>query len=95
MIRTLRLRLAARSLELELLITACLLLLAGLATLIVRAGGMLRWSDMAIVGALWSCSLLSLALALRGWGEDQVLLRSRRCWPASAWWWCGGSNPIW
>jgi cell division protein FtsW (lipid II flippase) len=75
MLQTLRTRLAGRALELELLITACLLLLAGLAILIVRAGGVVRWSDMAIVGAFVGLfTLLSLALALRGWGEDQVLL---------------------
>jgi cell division protein FtsW (lipid II flippase) len=75
MLQTLRTRLAGRALELELLITACLLLLAGLATLIVRAGGVVRWSDMAIASAFVGLfTLLSLALALRGWGEDQVLL---------------------
>jgi cell division protein FtsW (lipid II flippase) len=75
MLRTLRIRLAGRSLELELLITACLLLLAGLSTLIVRAGGLVRWNDIAIASAFVGLFLgLSLALALRGWGEDQVLL---------------------
>ncbi|HEX5689846.1 MAG TPA: FtsW/RodA/SpoVE family cell cycle protein, partial [Roseiflexaceae bacterium] len=75
MLRSLRTRLTGRSLELELLITACLLLLAGLGTLIVRAGGLVRWNDLAIAGAFVGLFLaLSLALALRGWGEDQVLL---------------------
>src|SRR5262245_44687522 len=75
MLQTLRIRLAGRTLELELLITACLLLLVGLATLIARAGGVVRWSDLAIGGAFVGLfTLLSLALALRGWGEDQVLL---------------------
>jgi cell division protein FtsW (lipid II flippase) len=75
MLQTLRTRLTGRAFELELLITACLLLLAGLGTLIVRAGGVVRWSDMAIAGAFVGLfTLLSLALALRGWGEDQVLL---------------------
>jgi cell division protein FtsW (lipid II flippase) len=62
-------------LELELLITACLLLVTGVGTLIVEAGGLVRWADMAIMGAFVSLFLLlSLALALRGWGEDQILL---------------------
>jgi cell division protein FtsW (lipid II flippase) len=75
MLQTLRTRLSGRAFELELLITACLLLLVGLGTLIARAGGVVRWSDMAIGGAFVGLfTLLSLALALRGWGEDQVLL---------------------
>src|SRR2546426_1342832 len=75
MIQSLRSRVTGRTLELELLITACLLLLVGLGTLIARAGGAVRWSDLAIVGAFVGLFLiLSLALALRGWGEDQVLL---------------------
>src|SRR5262249_13190114 len=49
--------------------------LVGLGTLVVRAGGLVRWSDMAIAGGFVGLFLaLSLALALRGWGEDQVLL---------------------
>lgn len=68
-------RLAGRALEIELLITACMLLLAGLASLILQAGGLVRPSDIAISGAFVGLFvLLSLALALRGWGEDQVLL---------------------
>jgi cell division protein FtsW (lipid II flippase) len=75
MLQTLRFRLANRTLEFELLITACLLLLVGLGALVVRAGGLVRWSDLAIAGAFVGLFLaLSLALALRGWGEDQVLL---------------------
>jgi cell division protein FtsW (lipid II flippase) len=75
MIHTLRTRLANRTLEFELLITACLLLLVGLGALVVRAGGLVRWSDLAIASAFVGLFLaLSLALALRGWGEDQVLL---------------------
>jgi cell division protein FtsW (lipid II flippase) len=75
MVQSLRSRVIGRTLELELLITACLLLLVGLGTLIARAGGAVRWSDLAIVGAFVGLFLiLSLALALRGWGEDQVLL---------------------
>src|SRR5215207_1682943 len=72
---TFRSRIAGRTLELELLITACLLLIVGLGTLVLGAGGLVRWIDLAIVGAFAGLFLiLSLALALRGWGEDQVLL---------------------
>jgi cell division protein FtsW (lipid II flippase) len=75
MTSTLRSRIAGRTLELELLITACLLLIVGLGTLVLGAGGLVRWMDLAIVGAFVGLFLfLSLALALRGWGEDQVLL---------------------
>jgi cell division protein FtsW (lipid II flippase) len=75
MLQTLRTRLTGRTLEIELLITACLLLLVGLGTLIARAGGLVLWSDLAIAGAFVGLFMaLSLALALRGWGEDQVLL---------------------
>ena len=75
MIRTIRARAGSRLLELELLITACLLLAAGIATLIAAAGGAVRWADVAIVGGFVALFLaLSAALALRGWGEDQVLL---------------------
>ncbi len=75
MIHTLRSRIAGRTLELELLITACLLLLVGLGALILGAGGVVRWMDLAIAGAFIGLFLgINLALALRGWGEDQVLL---------------------
>ncbi|MEN9936244.1 MAG: hypothetical protein RLZZ387_2823 [Chloroflexota bacterium] len=75
MLNTLRTRAGARLIELELLITACLLLVVGLGTLIVEAGGAVRWADMAIVGGFVILFLaLSAALALRGWGEDQLLL---------------------
>jgi cell division protein FtsW (lipid II flippase) len=73
--QTIRSRLAGRTLELELLITACLLLVVGLGSLILSGGGLVRWMDLTIVGAFVGLFLLlSLALALRGWGEDQVLL---------------------
>ena len=75
MIHSLRSRIAGRTLELELLITACLLLLVGLGALILGAGGVVRWMDLAIAGAFIGLFLgINLALALRGWGEDQVLL---------------------
>jgi hypothetical protein len=75
MTSTLRSRIAGRTLELELLITACLLLIVGLGTLVLGAGGLVRWIDLAIVGAFVGLFLiLSLALALRSWGEDQLLL---------------------
>ena len=68
-------RMAGRTPELELLITACLVLLTGLGTLILGVGGVVRWLDLAIAGAFAGLFLtLSLALALRGWGEDQLLL---------------------
>ena len=70
-----RSKLTSRSRELQLLITACLLLAAGLGTLVLGSGGLVRSVDIAIVGAFAGLFLaLSLALALRGWGEDQVLL---------------------
>jgi cell division protein FtsW (lipid II flippase) len=72
---TLRTRIGGRLLELELLITACLLLVAGIGTLIAEAGGIVRWVDIAIVTAFVSLfALLSLGLALRQWGEDQIVL---------------------
>lgn len=75
MLQTIRARAGGRLIELELLITACLLLIAGLGILIVEAGGAVRWADLAIVGGFAGLFLaLSMALALRGWGEDQVLL---------------------
>src|ERR671925_816867 len=68
-------RLTGRGLEIELLLTSCLLLVVGLGTLILGAGGAVRWMDLAIAGAFVGLFLaLSMALALRGWGEDQVLL---------------------
>jgi cell division protein FtsW (lipid II flippase) len=75
MLNLVRTRAGTRLLELELLITACLLLVAGLATLIAGAGGVVRWADLAIVGGFVVLFLaINAALALRGWGEDQVLL---------------------
>ncbi len=75
MISRLYRRVAGRALELELLITACLLLLVGLGMLITVARGSVRWMDLAIAGAFVGLFMaLSLALALRNWGEDQVLL---------------------
>lgn len=71
----LRGRLGRRTIELELLMTSCLLLLVGLGTLIYRAGGAIRWADLAITGAFVGLFItLSLALAIRGWREDQLLL---------------------
>lgn len=72
---SLRSRAGSRLLEIELLITACLLLVAGVGTLIAGSGGLVRWADLAIVGAFVALFLLlSFAMALRDWGEDQVLL---------------------
>lgn len=73
--QAIRIKLTSRSRELQLLITACLLLAAGLATLVLGSGGLVRWLDLAIVGAFAGLFLLlSVALAVRGWGEDQMLL---------------------
>ncbi len=75
MIHTLRSRAGTRLRELELLITASLLLIVGLGTLIARDGGLVRWADLAIVVAFTGLFVAtSFALALRGWGEDQLLL---------------------
>ncbi|HEU4329348.1 MAG TPA: FtsW/RodA/SpoVE family cell cycle protein [Roseiflexaceae bacterium] len=75
MVTTLRQRFAGRTLELELLITACLVIFAGQATLIAVAGGRVNTSDLAVAGAFVGLFLaLSIALALRGWQEDQLLL---------------------
>lgn len=68
-------RLRERPLELELLITASLLLATGLGTIILGSGATIQWADMAIAGAFVGLFIgLSLALALRGWGEDAILL---------------------
>ena len=68
-------RVAARGLELELLVTACLVLVVSFGTLILSTSGVVHWIDLAIVVAFVALfGLLSLALALRGWGEDQLLL---------------------
>jgi cell division protein FtsW (lipid II flippase) len=72
---TIRSRIAGRTLELELLITAWLMLIVGLGTLILGTDGLVRWMDLAIVGGFVGLFLiLNLALALRSWGEDQILL---------------------
>ncbi|HEU5088162.1 MAG TPA: FtsW/RodA/SpoVE family cell cycle protein [Roseiflexaceae bacterium] len=68
-------RVAARGLELELLVTACLVLVVSFGALILSTSGVVQWIDLAIVLAFAGLfGLLSLALALRGWGEDQLLL---------------------
>src|SRR5689334_11992240 len=68
-------RLTGRSLELELLFTACLLLLVGVGSLVVAAQGAVRWIDLAIAGTFAGLfALISALLAVRGWGEDQLLL---------------------
>lgn len=68
-------RLRDRPLELELLVTASLLLFAGLGAIILDTGESVGWMDLAIAGAFVGLFVgLSLALALRGWGEDPVLL---------------------
>ena len=68
-------RLRGRPLELELLITASLLLFVGLGAIILGSGDSVHWMDVAITGAFVGLFVgLSLALALRGWGEDPLLL---------------------
>lgn len=68
-------RVFGRALELELLITSCLLLVVSLGLLIVGSGGDVRWADLAIAGGFVGLFVgLSLALAVRGWGENQVLI---------------------
>ncbi len=74
MINTVR-RLTGRTLEMELLVSACLVIVVALGTLIVSTGGHVRWLDMAIIGAFVGLFVaLSLTLAVRGWGEDEVLM---------------------
>lgn len=75
MSNTLYQRVTGRMLELELLVTSCLVLIVSLGLLILGSGGVVRWADLAIAGTFVGLFLLvSLALALRGWGEDQVVL---------------------
>jgi len=67
--------LADRSLELELLLTSFLLFVLNLATLILNSKGNIQWSDMGAISLFVALFLLlSFALAVRGWGEDQVLI---------------------
>jgi len=75
MLKTVTQRIAGRTRELELLMTACLVLVIGLGTLILGAGGVVRLADLVIVTTFIGLFLgLSLALAVRGWGEDQIIL---------------------
>ncbi|MDW8215931.1 MAG: FtsW/RodA/SpoVE family cell cycle protein, partial [Roseiflexaceae bacterium] len=61
--------------ELELLITAFLFIAICLAALIASASGRVRWVDLTIISAFAGLFLtISLALALRDWGEDQMVL---------------------
>lgn len=74
-IARLRARLGGRTLEIELLITAFLFIAICLAALIAGAGGRVRWVDLTIIGAFAGLFLtISLALALRDWGEEQMVL---------------------
>ncbi|MBC8076315.1 MAG: FtsW/RodA/SpoVE family cell cycle protein, partial [Chloroflexales bacterium] len=75
MMRSMFSRIHERSLELELLVTASLLLLVGVGALIFGAAEQVRVIDVAIVATFVVLFLaLSLGLALRGWNEDQLLL---------------------
>jgi cell division protein FtsW (lipid II flippase) len=72
---TLYQRLTGRLLELELLFTAWLLLIVSLGMFLLSAAIEPRWTEYAVIGAFCGLLLLvSLALAWRGWGEDQMLL---------------------
>ena len=74
-ITRLRTRLGSRVRELELLITAFLFVAVSLGALIATASGRVRWVDLAIICAFAGLFLtISLALALRDWGEDQMVL---------------------
>jgi cell division protein FtsW (lipid II flippase) len=67
--------LTGRLIELQLLITAALLLAGGLALVLLIAPEIVLWPYAAMAGGLLALVVgLSLTLALRGWGEDQVLL---------------------
>jgi cell division protein FtsW (lipid II flippase) len=69
------LRLTRRLFELQLLITAALLLAGGLALVLLALPEAPYWPHAAVAGALVALVVgLSLVLAWRGWGEDQVLL---------------------
>lgn len=68
-------RITGRLLELELLITSGLLIASVLGVLLLISDEALRWHEFALIGALIGLmALFSLVLALRGWGEDQVLI---------------------
>lgn len=72
---TLYRRLTGRLIELELLITTTLLLVGSLAMLLVAAEAELQWFEITVASVFFGLFLLiSLLLAWRGWGEDQVLL---------------------
>lgn len=67
--------LTGRLIELQLLVTAALLLAGGLALVLLIAPEAVFWPYAAMAGGLLALVVgLSLTLALRGWGEDQVLL---------------------
>jgi cell division protein FtsW (lipid II flippase) len=67
--------LTGRLIELQLLITAALLLAGGLTLVLLIAPEAVLWPYAAMAGGLLALVVgLSLTLALRGWGEDQVLL---------------------
>lgn len=75
MINTFARRVTQRMVEFELLMTSGLVLVVSLGLLILGSGGTVRWADLAIAGSFVGLFLgISLALALRGWGEDQVVL---------------------
>jgi cell division protein FtsW (lipid II flippase) len=68
-------RITGRLLELELLMTSWLLLAATLGILMLSSDAAPIWPEVAAAAAFVLFSgLISLLLAWRGWGEDQVLL---------------------
>ena len=79
-------KLAGRSLELELLITAALLLVAGLAMLVLDARSGVRWMDVTIAGAYAGIFLaLSWRWRCAAGARTRCCCRSPRCWRASDW----------
>ncbi len=68
-------RVTTRLLELELLITSSLVVILSLAMFLLGTGVALNRTELAAAGGFAGIFLIiSLALAWRGWGEDQVLL---------------------
>lgn len=68
-------RITSRLLELELLVTSSIVLVLSLSMFLVVSAHTLNWKEVGVAAALPGLFLcVSLVLAWRGWGEDQVLL---------------------
>ncbi len=68
-------RITGRLLELELLFTVALVLLVSVTMLVLGQQGTLGWPELAVIaGYAGMFGVISLGLAWRGWGEDQLLL---------------------